>query len=84
MLRSIFFATGLFVLLCGAACLMVDRVVLNIDEKPVREPGFRGFFSSGSSERKKVIDPPDWAAFSLMSIGSVTMLYAVALPKKNG
>ena len=34
--------------------------------------------------RKQVIDPPEWAAFSLMSIGTVTMLYSVALPKKPG
>jgi len=34
-------------------------------------------------DHKRVIDPPEWAAFSLMSIGTVTMLYTVALPKKK-
>ncbi|MBW3538697.1 MAG: hypothetical protein KY476_00355 [Planctomycetes bacterium] len=38
-------------------------------EEPVAEP--------------KIVDPPDWAAFSLMSLGTVTMLYAIALPKKQ-
>ena len=33
--------------------------------------------------RPRVIDPPDWAAFSLLSVGAVTMLYAIALPKKQ-
>ena len=36
-----------------------------------------------SSRNQRVIDPPEWAAFSLLSVGAVTMLYAVALPKKQ-
>ena len=35
------------------------------------------------TETRPIIDPADWAAFTLMSIGSVTMLYSVALPKKS-
>ena len=31
-------------------------------------------------ESRPIIDPPEWAAFTLLSIGSVTMLYSVALP----
>ena len=34
-------------------------------------------------ESRPVIDPPEWAAFTLLSIGSVTMLYSVAIPKHN-
>ena len=33
--------------------------------------------------KPRVIDPPDWAAFSLMSIGSVTMLYSFAVPRRR-
>jgi len=40
-------------------------------------------FMSVNGNRQKVVDPPDWAAFSLMSIGSVTILYAIALPRKE-
>ena len=36
-----------------------------------------------STPRKPIIDPPDWGAFTLLSIGSVSMLYAVALPKHS-
>lgn len=87
MMRSTFFSAGLFILLWGVAFLFVDKVELAVKSKP--EPprtGFRGFFSrvTSTNERKqKVIDPPEWAAFSLLSIGAVTMLYAVALPKKK-
>ena len=84
MMRSVFFAAGLFVALWGVSFLMVDKVVLNMKADSPRQTGFRGLFTGVSPERKKVFDPPDWAAFSLMSVGAVTMLYAVALPKKNG
>jgi hypothetical protein len=34
---------------------------------------------------RQVIDPPDWAAFGLLSAGGVTVLYALALPgRRNG
>lgn len=92
MFRSSFFAAGLFVLLTGTSFLFVDKMVLShkvtVEEEepePVREPEFRGFLgmTSLNEDQQEVLNPPDWAAFSLMSIGAVTMLYAVALPKKN-
>ena len=84
-MRLTFFAVGLFVMLCGGSFLLVDKFVLNMKEEARERPsGFRGMFTSVSADRKKVVDPPDWAAFSLMSVGAVTMLYSVALPKKPG
>ena len=83
MLRSTFFAAGLFIALWGVSFLFVDKIVLNISEEPLRPSGFRGLFTSITPAGKKVLDPPDWTGFSLISIGTVTMLYAVALPKKQ-
>ena len=83
MVRAVFFALGLFIALWGGAFLVIDKLVLASDEAPV-QAGFRGLFGGVASAKKKVVDPPDWAAFSLMSVGTVTMLYAVALPKKPG
>jgi hypothetical protein len=84
MMRSSFFATGLFVLMWGASFLVVDKVVLHArEEAPQKYTGFRGMFTTTNASRQRVFDPPDWAAFSLLSIGSVTMLYAIALPGKK-
>jgi hypothetical protein len=83
MMRATFFAIGLFVTLWGVGFLVVDKMVLNM-KSDAQQGGFRGLFNSVTPERARVIDPPDWAAFSLMSVGTVTMLYSVALPKKPG
>jgi hypothetical protein len=83
MVRAVFFSLGLFIALWGGAFLVIDKLVLSTDDSPAQS-GFRGLFGGVAAARKKVVDPPDWAAFSLMSVGTVTMLYAVALPKKQG
>ncbi|QDV51089.1 hypothetical protein [Gimesia fumaroli] len=90
MFRSSFFAAGLFVLLTGTSFLFVDKMVLTHkvvmeEPEPVREPEFRGFLgmTTLNEDQQEVLNPPDWAAFSMMSIGAVTMLYAAALPKRR-
>jgi hypothetical protein len=83
MLRSTFFAAGLFIALWGVSFLVIDRVVLKMDADSARDAGFRGLFSTVTADQQRTVSPPDWAAFALMSIGSVTMLYSAALPKKG-
>lgn len=86
MLRSSFFSIGLFVTLWGVSLLFIDKLVLKAEQQPEQAQvtgRIRAMLSSAQPAQEKIVDPPDWAAFSLMSIGSVTMLYAVALPKKE-
>jgi hypothetical protein len=84
MVRATFFAIGLFVTLWGVGLLFVDKMVLTVKAASIPQTGFRGLFTAVATDKPQVIDPPEWAAFSLMSVGTVTMLYAVALPKKPG
>jgi hypothetical protein len=83
MVRSCFFAAGLFVTLWGISLLFIDKLVLNTPADGERENFISAMVSTVTPEKQKMIDPPDWIAFSMMSIGAVTMLYAVALPKKG-
>jgi hypothetical protein len=32
---------------------------------------------------RQIVDPPDWSAFCLLSIGTVTVLYALAIPGRK-
>ena len=81
MLRASWFATGLFVCMWGLAFLAIDKVVLH--QPTEKDPGIRGMLAKQivDKETRPIVDPPEWAAFTLLSIGSVSMLYAVALPK---
>jgi len=82
-MRTVFLAVGLFVGLTGISLLFVDKVVLTAkaDDRPTGD--IRGFFTNINSEQQKVIDPPEWVAFNLISVGTITVLYSVALPKKK-
>jgi hypothetical protein len=85
MLRASAFATGLFIAMWGATFLVVDKLVLFNPPEERAETGIRAMLAKEqvADEDRPVVDPADWAAFTLMSIGSVTMLYAVALPKRK-
>lgn len=82
MLRASAFAFGLFVALWGASFLVIDKIVLF--DPPEEKAGIRGMLTKHNVdfEERPVIDPAEWTAFLLMSMGSVTMLYSIALPKK--
>jgi len=80
MLRSVFLAAGVFVVLLGASLFEVERVVL-YGEGELGEDYF-GMISADETGRH-VIKPPDWAPFSLVAIGGVTCLYAFALPSRR-
>jgi len=74
----------MFVVLWGVSFLFIDSVTLRVSSQAqLRKSGFRGLFSSKSASKPKVINPPEWAAFSLLSVGSVTMLYACVLPRRK-
>ncbi len=86
MLRAFCFAVGVFIALWGVTFLMVDQMTFASTVSPTieRDPSFRGFYVTLNESRQRVFNPPQWMAFCLMSVGTVTMLYSIALPKKQG
>jgi hypothetical protein len=81
MWRSFFLATGVYCCLLGAQSLAVDRAILSKKEQsPAR---FMNMSFPGSSlVRNKELTTPDWAPWSLMSFGAVTLLYSFTIPKR--
>ena len=69
MFRSLFLALGTYSCLLGLEALAVERAVL---KKPAGD----------AAAVQRVVVPPDWAPWSLMSTGAVVMLYSFTLPKK--
>jgi hypothetical protein len=60
---------GLFSVILGVECLLIDQATL---------------ISGRDTPKAKVqkVVPPDWAPWSLMSAGTVVVLYSFTLPKK--
>ncbi len=74
MWRSMFLALGVTLCLIGAECLVVDDFILAARYAASGSDGARG----GSRD----IKPPDWAPWSLLSAGAVTMLYSFTIPQR--
>jgi hypothetical protein len=71
MIRSFFLAIGIFALILGGECLVLDRAVL----APRGESTIEGL-------TQREITPPEWAPWSLLSAGAVVILYSFTLPEK--
>ena len=78
MWRATFLALGFSACILGAECLVLDRAILNRKETtPAAYP-----FGQAVARNKEIV-PPDWAPWSLMSAGAVTMLYSFTIPKRG-
>lgn len=80
MLRAMFFAMGTFAALAGGVLFQVDRVVLT---SSAAETAAARSLSRPLADGGREVDPPSWLPYTLVSTGVLTMLYALALPKKG-
>ncbi len=81
MWRALFLAVGVYMVLLGAQCLAVER--FNLKDREAIAPKTDAL---GNAARQaappKVIDPPDWAPWSLMSTGAIVCLYSFTIPAR--
>ena len=71
MWRSLFLALGVSSVLLGAEALFIDQAVL---KKP----------EGTAQATQKVIDPPEWAPWSLLAGGAVVVIYSFTIPRRVG
>lgn len=74
--RALFLAIGLYAFLVGAECMLIEAATLRSKRT---QPGPLGL---GQTTVKRTVVPPEWAPWSLMSAGAITMLYSFTLPKR--
>lgn len=72
MWRSLFIAVGLYAVLLGVECLVIDKAILARRENAA--PG-----SEQKVGRSREFTPADWAPWSLMLCGAITVLYSINL-----
>jgi hypothetical protein len=85
MWRAIFLATGIFLCILGAECLVVDRFVMASDQPVITEENPATLFGAGPGgmgTAKPDIEPADWAAWSLLSAGAVVILYSLTINRQ--
>jgi hypothetical protein len=78
MWRAMFLALGTYAVICGAECLMIEKAVLKS-----RHESASGGFRAPMMGRSKEFIPPEWAPWSLLSGGAVTVLYSFTLPRRG-
>jgi len=80
MWRSFFLSIGIFLCILGVECLAVDQFVLKLrDPPPASANPFRK--DDDAVGPQKVLRPPEWAPWSLLATGAITMIYSFTLPR---
>ncbi len=85
MWRSFFLAVGLSSIFFGVECLGVDKMNLRLREPPPA-PAPATFWREAPPPPKqgpqRVVTPPHWLPWSLMSTGAVVCLYSFTIPSR--
>jgi hypothetical protein len=75
--RSLFIALGVSCCIIGVECLAIEKAILN--SRPTTSGGMLGEVAVG---RPYEVTPPDWAPWSLLAGGAVTVLYSFTIPQR--
>lgn len=79
MWRALFWAVGVYAVLLGAQFMLIDRAVLHGSESA----GGGGPFGISRPAGEPFV-PPDWAPWSLITFGIITLIYSFTIPKRMG
>ena len=92
--RNQFFFLGLLVLLVGAQFRFVSTYTLNPEatkflaertgDSQAASVSFLNMTGGAVAGPRKVIQPPEWVGWSLISLGSVLVLHSLAMGKPGG
>lgn len=84
MWRAFFLAIGISLVIIGAQCLVIDRVVLasGAAGEAQQSAGLFGSRTTTGGMGGRELTPPDWAPWSLMATGAVVIIYSFTVPKR--
>jgi hypothetical protein len=85
MMRAFFAAVGIFLIIIGVECLLLDSAVFvaGVVDEPVQSNG--GLFSAPQPvNTNRIFKPSEWFPWSLIACGSIVLLYSVSLRTNNG
>ena len=77
MWRAFFLAVGITCCILGAECLVVQKAVFS-RSAAASEPA-PNWYEFPQQQSRDEFEPPDWAPWSLLSAGTVIVIYSVTL-----
>jgi hypothetical protein len=90
MWRAFFMGLGLSLCILGLECVVVEQAVLASSTDAWSESPYQtnyGFdnLTSSTLPQRHSIEPPEWAPWGLISVGTIIWLYASSVrPAKSG
>lgn len=79
MWRAFFMGVGAFMCFLGAECLVADRFILASE---VKQSSTAMMFPGATRKREFV--PPEHSPYTMLSLGAISILYSLTLPKLGG
>lgn len=76
MMRSLVLAIGITLMIFGAECLVLEKVVLANSILKSPQASYGTEFDLGAP--KRVFVPPEWSPWALLAAGAVIVLYTHA------
>ena len=83
MWRAFFLAVGIFCVMIGGQCLVVDSFVM-AGQSPPAEATTASLFNAPPPPMQREVKPAEWAPWSFLSVGAVVILYSLTLNKPGG
>jgi len=91
MWRAFFMALAITLIILGVECLVVKKAVLASEVPAPAAPAggtldyLDGFMAPPAAPAmvNRVVEPPEWAPWSLLSGGAIVLLYAMSMNKSG-
>jgi len=80
MWRALALAVGISLCILGGECLLIEKAVLA--NPPARSSQGGVLAETVAAKPNKEIEPPEWAPWTLISMGCVVMLYSFTIPAR--
>jgi hypothetical protein len=83
MWRAFFLGIGISSCLLGMEAMAIEKAVVNLDGPLARKLASSGTFVQESTLTRTIeVVPPEWAPWTLISVGVVVILYSFSIPRR--
>ncbi len=82
MIRAFALAIGITLCILGAECLLFEKVILAAGEPTAAPANAVAIGQQNRANQPQIIQPPEWAPWSLLSAGAVVIIYSFTIPRR--